>query len=102
MIVLESGMAEFGYFQHIGATSVMLPTQVVISISKDGKSYTPVLEESVVTSKEREPVIKRVETGFEKQQAAFIKISATNRGVVPDWHIRQGEAWLFVDEISVK
>jgi len=90
------------FFQHISATSVMLPTRVDISISEDGQSFTPVLETSVATSKERDPVIKRIETAFEEQWVAFIKISATNRAVLPDWHIREGDAWLFVDEISVK
>jgi hexosaminidase len=80
----------------------MLPTRVDISISEDGQSFTPVLETSVATSKERDPVIKRIETAFEEQWVAFIRISATNRAVLPDWHIREGDAWLFVDEISVK
>lgn len=90
------------FFQHISATSVMLPTQVTIAISRDGQQYTTVLDEAVVTSKKRDPMIKRIEAAFDQQAVSFIKISAANRGVLPDWHIRQGDAWLFVDEVSVK
>lgn len=90
------------FFQHIGAASVMLPTQVNISISEDGKTYKTVLDETVETIKDRDPIIKRIETEFEKQEVSFIKILATNRGELPKWHIRKGDAWLFVDEVTVK
>lgn len=90
------------FFQHISATSVMLPTNVTIAISKDGADYTTVLEETIETSKKRDPIIRKIEAAFDQQAIAFIKISATNRGVLPDWHIRNGDAWLFVDEVSVK
>ncbi|MFD1163271.1 beta-N-acetylhexosaminidase [Hwangdonia seohaensis] len=90
------------FFQHIGATSVMLPTQVVIGISEDGKTYQIVLDETLETIKDRDPIIKRIETEFEKQDVSFIKISAKNRGQLPEWHIRNGDAWVFVDEVTVK
>ncbi len=90
------------FFQHISATSVMLPTKVIIAISKDGASYTTVLEEAIPTTKKRDPIIKIIETEFQQQAISFIKISATNRGQLPDWHIRKGDAWLFVDEVYVK
>lgn len=73
-----------------------------ISISKDGKDYTSVLEEAIETIDKRDPIIKRIETDLEKQPVSFIKILAANRGVLPDWHIRKVDAWLFVDEVSVK
>ena len=61
-----------------------------------------VLDEAVPTSQKRDPMIKRIEAAFDQQAVSFIKISAANRGILPDWHIRQGDAWLFVDEVSVK
>ncbi|MFD2535566.1 beta-N-acetylhexosaminidase [Gelatiniphilus marinus] len=90
------------FFQHIGATSVMLPTQVVVGISEDGKTYQTVLDETLETIKDRDPIIKRIEAEFEKQDVSFIKISAKNRGQLPEWHIRNGDAWVFVDEVTVK
>jgi len=90
------------FFQHIGSTSVMLPTQVTISISEDGKTYKTILDEALETIKNRDPIIKRIETEFEKQNVSFIKITAKNRGQLPEWHIRKGDAWVFIDEVTVK
>jgi len=90
------------FFQHIAATSVMLPTEVIVEISKDGKNYKTVLNETLETTKKRDPIIKKIEVEFKKEQVGFIKISAKNRGELPEWHIRKGAAWVFVDEISVK
>lgn len=90
------------FFQHIGATSVMLPTNVTISISNEGKDYITVLDDVIETIEKREPIIKRIEADFNEQNVSFIKISAINRGVLPAWHLRKGDAWVFVDEVSVK
>jgi len=101
------GQREFSYiainfFQHISATSVMLPTNVSISISKNGKDYQTVLDQFIETDETRDPFIKKIETEFKNQEVGYIKIRAKNRGTLPEWHIRAGDAWIFVDEISVK
>src|SRR5690606_34268782 len=83
------------FFQHLASTSVMLPTEVTIAISKDGNDYQTVYNQALETIHDRNPIIKRIETNFEKQNLTFIKISAQNRGVLPDWHIRKGDAWIF-------
>ena len=90
------------FFQHIASTSVMLPTEVIISISQDHKVYTTVLDNTLETVKERKPIIKRIEAEFEKQEVSFIKITAKNRGQLPPWHTLKGEAWVFVDEVTLK
>ncbi|RXJ50658.1 glycoside hydrolase family 20 protein [Gelidibacter gilvus] len=90
------------FFQHLASTSVMLPTEITIAISKEGKDYQTVYHEILETIKDRNPIIKRIETDFEKQNLSFIKITAKNRGKLPDWHIRNGDAWVFVDEVSIK
>jgi hexosaminidase len=90
------------FFQHIGATSVMLPANVEISISKDGAKYQRVLKKEVETVTERAPIIKAFTATFPNQEVGFIHIKGTNRKVLPDWHIRKGPAWVFVDEISIK
>jgi hexosaminidase len=98
----ELSYVGLNFFQDIGATSVMLPTQVVISISEDGQNYETVLDQSIGTIEKREPIIKHIASNFEKQLVSYIKIVAKNRAVLPKWHVRQGPAWLFVDEVSVK
>ncbi|WP_372802544.1 family 20 glycosylhydrolase [Lutibacter sp.] len=100
--VSELSYIGLNFFQHIGSTSVMLPTNVSIAISKDGKNYLPVLNSAIETIEKRDPFIKRIETNFEKQKVGFIKIVAKNRGTLPEWHIRKGAAWIFVDELSIK
>jgi hypothetical protein len=33
----------------------------------------------------------------------YIKVQATNFGMIPNWHLGAGgEAWLFIDEIIVE
>jgi hexosaminidase len=100
--VSELSYIGLNFFQHIGATSVMLPTQVTIAVSEDGVKYNEIINLTIKTIKDRDPIIKRVETEFKKQDVAFIKIIAKNRGELPQWHIRNGDAWLFVDEVSIK
>ncbi len=90
------------FFQHISATSVMLPTQVTIAISENGKDYTTVFKKQLETIQDRDPIIKQIKAEFEKQSVSFIKITAKNRGQLPEWHIRTGDAWVFVDEVTVK
>ncbi len=91
------------FFQHLAATSVMLPEQVQIAISADGKEYKTVLDKKYETDRSYKRIIKKIEATFPKQKAEYIRIYAKNRGVLPDWHIRHGSnAWLFTDEIMVK
>lgn len=100
--VNELSYVGLNFFQDIGATSVMLPTKVIISISKDGENFKTVLDEAIATQEKREPIIKHIGSNFEKQDVSFIKITAKNRSELPEWHLRKGSAWLFVDEVSVK
>jgi hexosaminidase len=90
------------FFQHISATSVMLPTKVTMHVSMDGLNYIEMYNERLKTVEDRDPIIRLVKANFENQKVRWIKIVATNRGTLPPEHIRQGDAWLFVDEISIK
>ena len=98
----ELSYVGLNFFQHNGTTSVMLPTELKIAVSPDGEAYELVFEEEIETSKNKDPFIQRFEADFEKQKVTYIKIFAKNRAVLPDWHRKNGDAWLFVDEISVK
>lgn len=98
----ELSSIKVNFFQHIGATSVMLPTEVVMEISEDGKDFRKVLEETIETSQDRSPMVKTVTAEFETHTLTYIRIKAKNRSTLPDWHIRKGSAWIFVDEITVE
>ncbi len=101
--VAEISSVAVDFFQHLAATSVMLPVQVQIMISEDGKNYKTVLDKKYETIKDYKPVIKKTEATFPKQKVEYIHIIAKNRGVLPDWHIRKNtDAWLFVDEVMIR
>lgn len=90
------------FFQHIAATSVMLPTRVTIQVSEGGEKFNEVFDESLETIESRDPIIRLIESKFTERKVGWIKIEGTNRGKLPEWHIRQGDAWVFVDEVSIK
>ena len=90
------------FFQHIGATSVMLPTEVKIFVSADGQNFIEVLKKELPTDQSRDPIIKKIVARFDKQAIKWIKIQAKNRAILPEWHLRKGDAWIFVDEIMIK
>ena len=109
-VILDLGEPEevsyvaVNFFQHLAATSVMLPLRVQILISEDGENYKKVFDEKYETIKDDyKPIIKKVEANFPKQKVEYIHIIAKNRGTLPEWHIRKNtDAWLFVDEVMVK
>ena len=56
----------------------------------------------MATTQDRSPIIESVTADFELQTLTHIRISAQNRRTLPDWHIRNGPAWIFVDEITIE
>ena len=82
---------------------IWLPSEVNIQISDDlEKWYT------INTLQHKVPIDRygalvhtfEYNQGFKSQ---FVKITASNRGVCPEWHLGAGNAtWLFADEIDFK
>ena len=83
---------------------VFLPTEVKVSFSNNDTSYKN--EKSIAISDGKNYGNKnRVEATINdiEQVARFIRITATNRKICPDWHNGAGgDAWIFADEIVVK
>ena len=85
---------------------IFFPKSVKVEYSLDGKTWMPYGE---VRNTSFAPVHSRQEEsvthlfGVMKQaRAKYIKVTATNFGHLPDWHVSAGEqAWLFVDEIMI-
>jgi len=82
---------------------VLLPTEVIFFISNDGKSWknkdTIRFDANLPGTKE----IKAAETKFPETEVRFIKITATNPKVLPEWHEYKGEpCWIFADELIVE
>ncbi len=83
---------------------VFLPTEVEVSISKDGINYfdkKTVLNDT--PQKNSEIILKDFSARFKNQKARYIKVKAVSIKKCPPWHPGAGQnAWLFIDEIEVK
>ena len=81
---------------------VWFPSEVTFMISDDGKNWYP-----IHTAKNTAPIDEygsiTQEFGFEKVlKTQYLKVTAKNRGICPDWHLGAGNpTWIFADEIMV-
>lgn len=82
---------------------IFLPKQVLVQVSKDGKTYEKTGESIFSAAKEvKGTVIQPVMFPF-KGHARFIKLTAINQGTCPPWHPEAGKkTWLFADEIIIE
>jgi hypothetical protein len=84
---------------------ILMPTKVDYYISEDNINFTKVgTVDNTVDPKEYEVVIKPFELKMKPQKARYVKVVATNFGKLPEWHQGHpfdGEAFIFVDEITV-
>ncbi len=92
-----------GFLQDNG-TWMFLPPLVEYYISTDGENFEKVGEfinsENPLSSVVK---VKDFSLSIQKTQARYIRIKATNISKIPTGHPLEGQnAWLFVDEISVK
>ncbi len=84
---------------------ILLPTELMISVSSDGKTYTePVRASFPDYSNPKNLSIRTVARAAVKgKDVKFIKIQAESPGILPDWHDYAGEkCWLFIDEVMLK
>jgi predicted alpha-1,2-mannosidase len=82
---------------------IFYPTEVICSVSENGKDYTVLPVQKIDAEKPSEETgIKTIQFEINKN-IQFIKITAKNFGDLPKDHLGYGgKAWLFVDEIEVK
>ncbi len=83
---------------------IFFPKQLKVSLSKNGKTYTNVIQKSIPTTAGPEPaVIRSFILGFDTQEARYIKVEINSNLVNPSWHPAPGQkCWVFVDEILVE
>ena len=81
---------------------IMVPDLVTIAVSSDNTNFTTV--KSIANTSSLTGIgIKDFKASFPVQTARYFKITAENRGVVPDGMPGAGSpSWLFVDEVIVK
>jgi hypothetical protein len=83
---------------------IFLPSEVVFSISDDGKNFKRIADiVNDVPSTNTEQIIKKFSAKVDAASARYLKIFAKNIGICPPWHKGAGEkAWIFTDEVTVE
>ncbi len=98
-----------GFLQNAWAR-VFLPTEVEISVSEDGETFSSlgtlthdVPWDDYTPGRHYFEAPAEPDSGDEPPAVRFVRIRAANRGLTPAGHDRAGEsAWLYVDEIIVR
>lgn len=106
-------IVDLGSIQHVGYLAagflqdirswIWMPVDVTFYVSEDGEIYEEVLH--VVNTVPYDDYDEyREDLGGEVDKTArYVKVKATNFGIIPDWHLGAGgDAYIFVDEIIVR
>jgi len=82
---------------------IFFPRSVEYSLSVDGQSFTVAASVANDASDSTTAAIRKsVSAPMPKTAARFVRVKASSIGQCPPWHPgRGGEAWLFIDEITV-
>jgi alpha-L-fucosidase len=99
----EFSSVSIGYLQNQGGW-IFAPDKVIVSLSDNGKNFEEIVSRTVQNSRD-EGSKERKESilNFENRSGRFLHIKIQNIGKLPKWHKGAGgDAWLFIDEISVE
>ena len=85
---------------------IFFPKSIIIEYSIDGTEWHPFgqVENTLFAPvhERQEEMLTHTFSVEGTARAKYLKITAQNRGLLPDWHISAGQqAWVFVDEITV-
>jgi hexosaminidase len=83
---------------------IFLPERVEVALSADGEIFSRPLEVTCEADPEsEEPALVDLTVLLTGLEARFLKVTAINRGLCPEWHPgADGKAWIFIDEITVE
>jgi hexosaminidase len=92
-----------GFF-HETVRLVFPPSQVEVSVSTDGTTFTRVaLLTEASPAKTPRPEVRNFVAALDGVHAQFVRLTATGTGPAPAWHKRAGQpTWLFADEIIIE
>ena len=92
-----------GSFLRNHGSWIFLPVKVKIFTSNDGKDYQLLGEVSEPVPQQQQENQRKVIALTKSSTARYIKVVAETIGQCPSWHSGNGgNAWLFVDELSVE
>lgn len=82
---------------------IWMPTRIEFETSMDGETFTKVADiKTDVAATDMKPQIKDYMQKISPTKARYIRVKATNLGVIPKWHPGAGfQAFIFVDEIFI-
>lgn len=82
---------------------IMLPTEVEVFVSNDGKNFTSVKKIPMAATPPKGSAVQQLGVAVDGKKSRYVRVSAKNYGKLPDNHPGNGNpAWLFVDEIAVE
>jgi hypothetical protein len=83
---------------------IVVPKQLIIEVSTDGKTFTQVYSGSnFLPIEDLNVQVKNVVASFTPVTANFVKIKAVQYGKLPAWHEGEGgDTHIFADEIKVE
>ena len=85
---------------------IFFPKGVKVEYSLDGENWQPYGEVkntqfAAVHARQEESVTHTFSVNG-NARAKYVKVTATNFGALPDWHVSAGEqAWIFADELEI-
>ncbi|MDH3491935.1 MAG: GH92 family glycosyl hydrolase [Acidobacteriota bacterium] len=90
-------------FLQVARSWIWMPTKVEFETSLDGTTYAQAAAiETNFPEREMEHTIRDYVKEISPVRARYIRVRATNLGVIPDWHPGAGyAAYIFIDEIFV-
>ncbi len=82
---------------------ILLPREVEVLVSDDGKKFTSVKKIPLGNLDGNEKIVQQLNVGMDGKKGRFVRVIAQNYGKLPDDHAGKGSpAWLFIDEIGVE
>lgn len=85
-------------------TWIFLPTSVRIEVSEDGENWSLAGRKNFSSERDNEVRIENLEFRDLPRSIQKIRLTATTLGPLPPWHDGynyNGQAWIFIDEISI-
>ncbi len=83
---------------------IVVPRQIIIEVSADGKQFTQVYSgENYLAIEDMKVQVKNIEASFNAVAARYVHVKAIQYGKLPAWHESAGSpTHIFVDEIEIK
>jgi hexosaminidase len=99
--VLNLQTVSFAFLRSRGSW-IMLPREVEVFVSEDGKKFTSAKKMQLGNLEGEEKVVQQLNIGIEGKKGRYVRIVAQNYGKLPDNHPGKGNpSWLFIDEIGI-